>query len=131
MSNIDWKELLGFGEDELQDMRFVGYSYIRQGHYKTAKLFFEALVVLSGQNAYDMQTLGAIYLQIGDNLAALNHLEKAIKIQPEHAPTQINRAKALLLLGYKKQGLQAAQDLVSHEDLAIADQASALIMAYS
>ncbi|GAB4192815.1 MAG: hypothetical protein Tsb0015_15270 [Simkaniaceae bacterium] len=131
MSDVNWQEMLGFGEDELQDMRFVGYSYIRQGHYETAKLFFEALIILSDQNAYDFQTLGAIYLQLGDNLAALNYLEKALKMEPAHGPTLLNRAKALLLLGYKKQGITAAQELLAHPDTAIADQASALLMAYS
>lgn len=131
MSNVNWLDLLGWGNGEIEDLRFVGYSYIKQGHYDIALKFFEALATLSDQNEYDLQTLGAIYLQMGNNLSALNYLERAIKVNATHYPTLLNRAKALLLLGYKRQGLMQAKMLETNGDQQIADQAKALLLAYS
>jgi tetratricopeptide (TPR) repeat protein len=80
---------------------------------------------------YDLQTLGALYLQKGNNLMALNYLEKALKLDPHHAPTLLNRTKALFALGYKKQGLSQAKALEKNPETSIADQATALLLAYS
>lgn len=130
MSQINWLSILGWSPEELEDLRFVGFSYIKQGHYTMALTFFEALVVLSPDNLYDCQTLGALYLQTGNNLMALNYLEKAAKLDPAHAPTLLNRSKALLALGYKKQGLMQAKALENHPEKSIASQAYALTLAY-
>ena len=127
---MDWLSVLGWSGEELEDLRFVGYSYIKQGKYDIALKFFEALVILSPQSSYDLQTLGALYLQIGNNLMALNYIEKALKIQPNHAPTLLNRAKVLFALGYKKQGLLQAQALENNLSDLIAGQAQALVLAY-
>ena len=131
MVEINWLDVLGWQGEELEDLRFVGYSYLKQGLYDTAITFFEALVTLSPTSAYDVQTLGALYLQKGNNLMALNYLEKALKLDPNHAPSLLNKTKALLSLGYKKQGLAQAKDLESSQDPAIANQAGALFQAYS
>ena len=122
--------MLGWSDEEINDLRFVGYSYIKEGHYEIAKKFFEALVVLCPDSPYDLQTLGAIYLQIGDNLQALNYFDKALKLDPEHAPTLLNRAKALLLLGYHRQGLAQASLLMLSADKRVSNQAEALILSY-
>ncbi len=130
MSKVNWTDLLGWTDEEVNDLRFVGYSYIKEGHYEIAKKFFEALVVLCPDSAYDFQTLGAIYLQIGDNNQALNFFDKALTIDPEHDPTLLNRAKALLLLGYHRQGLAQASILKASKNLRVSSQAEALILAY-
>lgn len=130
MTQVNWLEILGWNADELEDLRFVGYSYIRQGHYAMALTFFEALVILSVDHVYDLQTLGALYLQTGNNLMALNYLEKAVKLDASHGLTLLNRSKALLALGYKKQGLMQAKILESHSERNISSQAHALAMAY-
>jgi tetratricopeptide (TPR) repeat protein len=131
MSDADWIAILGWGQEELEDLRLVGYSYIRQGKYDIATTFFEALVVLVPHSVYDTQTLGALYLQKGNNLMALNYIEKALKLDPTHAPTLLNRTKALFALGYKKQALAQAHHLENHPEVEIAHQAQALILAYS
>ena len=130
MQQTDWLNVLEWSVDELEDLRFIGFSYIRQGHYEMALTFFEALVVLSKEQLYDLQTLGALYLQTGNNQMALNVLEKAVKRDGEHAPTLLNRSKALLALGYTKQGLMQAKSLEKHPQKEIASQASALSLAY-
>ena len=131
MSDVKWLDILGWKDEELEDLRFIGFSYIKQGHYDIALTFFEALVTLSPESLYDMQTLGAIYLQKGNNLMALNYLERALKIDPSHEPSQLNRTKALLALGYKKQGLLQARLLEKSADPIVCGQASALVSAYS
>ncbi len=131
MSNVEWLSILGWSLEELEDLRFVGYSYIKQGKYDIATSFFEALVILAPDSVYDLQTLGAIYLQRNNNLMALNYIEKALKLQSNHLPTLLNRTKALFALGYKKQALAQAKALEHHPEEAIAGQAQALILAYS
>ena len=131
MTSINWTELLGWSDEEVNDLRFVGYTYVKEGHYPIAKKFFEALVVMCPDCAYDQQILGAIYLETGDNLQALNYFDKSLKIEPEHAPTLLNRAKALLLLGYQRQGLAQASKLKASGNQRVSGQAEALILSYA
>ena len=127
----DWLDILGWNQDELEDLRFVGYSYIKQGKYDVATTFFEALAVLVPESTFDLQTLGALYLQKGNNLMALNYIEKALKLDPTHLPTLLNRTKALFALGYKRQALSQARALEKCTEEQIAGQAQALILAFS
>jgi tetratricopeptide (TPR) repeat protein len=123
-------DVLGWGNEEIDDLRFVAYSYIKEGVYDVATTFFDAIEVLIPPNAYDLQTIGALHLQIGNGLKALDYLDRALKLDPTHLPTQINRAKALFMLGYKRQGLVAAMELEKNENKDVKEQASALILAY-
>ena len=131
MDQIDWMSILGWSDEELSGLRFVGYSYIKQGKYDIAITFFEALVTLSPSSIYDLQTLGALYLQENNNLMALNYIEKALKLDPIHQPTLLNRVKVLFALGYKKQALAQARELEKSKDPEITQHAEALIIAYS
>ena len=130
MSQLNWTEILGWGKDELDDLRYVAYSYIQQGVYDVALTFFDALAVLETPAAYDLQTVGALHLQIGNGLKALDYIDRSLKLDPTHLPTQLNRAKALFLLGYKRQGLMQAMELEKCSEKSIASQASALILSY-
>jgi len=130
MSQIDWTEILGWGNEEIEDLRYVAYSYLKQGLYDIALTFFNAIEVLSPHTAYDSQTIGAIYLQLGSSLKALDYLDRALKLEPQHLPTQLNRAKALFMLGYKQQGLAQAMYLGKQPDEGIAAQAQALVLSY-
>lgn len=127
---MEWLSVLGWGKEELEDVRFIGYSYIKQGKYDTATTFYEALVLLNPESLYDLQTLGALYLQTGNNLMALNYIEKALKLDPTHLPTLLNRTKTLFMLGYKRQALAQAKVLEKCQQEQISNQAQALIMAY-
>ena len=130
MSDVNWLEVLDWSNEELEDLRFVGYSYLKQGKYEIALTFFEALVVLDPANAYNLQTLGALHLQLNNNLMALNFIERSLKIEPDHLPTKLNRAKALFGLGYKRQAQRDAQILSTADDPKISHQAEALLIAY-
>jgi tetratricopeptide (TPR) repeat protein len=131
MSRIDWRSKLGWTNEQLEELRFVGYAYIRQGKYDIALPLFEALCVLDPESAYDAQTLGAIYLQIGNPNKALIYFDRALKLEADHAPTLINLAKTFFMLGRKQEGLKLANILKNEPNLQIANAARALILAYS
>lgn len=130
MSQINWTEVLGWGTEEIDDLRYVAYSYIKEGIYDVALTLFDALAVLTQPTAYDLQTVGALHLQTGNGLKALDFLDRSLKLDPSHLPSQLNRAKALFMLGYKKQGLTQALDLQKCSDKEIVEQASALVLSY-
>lgn len=131
MSRINWLQTLGWSEEQLDDMRYTGYAYIRQGKYEIALPFFEALSVLSPDNPYDAQTLGAIYLQLGNPGKALKFFDRALKMEADHTPTLLNLCKALFMLGKKDEGLKLANILKNEPDPYIANIAKALILAHS
>jgi len=127
---VDWLEILGWGPEEIEGLRGSAYSYIKEGIYDIPLAFFDALTVLTPQVPYDLQTLGALHLQLGNGLKALDYLDRSLKLEPHHLLTQLNRAKALLMLGYKRQGLVQALELEKCNDKDIAMAASALVLAY-
>jgi tetratricopeptide (TPR) repeat protein len=127
---MDLLEVLGWNERELADIRYAAYTYLRQGVYDTALKFFDAILILSPPAPYDLQTIGALHLQMGNGLKALDFLDRALKLEPENFLTQLNRAKALFMLGYKRQGLVQVLELEKCPDKEIASQASALVLAY-
>ena len=130
MSQMNWLEVLGWHKSEVDDLRYVAFSYIKQGGYEIALTFFDAITILTTPNTYDLQTIGALHLQLGNGLKALDFLDRALKLDPTHLPTQLNRAKALFMLGYKRQGIQQAQDLETSENKEIAAAAAALLMGH-
>lgn len=131
MKENHWMDLLGWGPDQLHNLRMVGFSLLEQGHYEKARIYFESLIVLDPSNAYHHQTLAAIYLQLDANDLALQSCDEALKIAPLHAPTQLNRAKALLMLGKRQEGIQAAKQLQYCTNERLANDAMALILSYS
>jgi len=126
-----WKEILGWSQEQFDDLRFVGFAYLKEGKYDVATPIFESLVILLPQSAYDWQTLGGLYLETGDNLKALQTIERALKLDPTHEPTLLNRTKALFALGYKRQALAQAKTLEINPNPQIANAAAALLLAYS
>lgn len=131
MARPNWNQILGWTADQIDDLRLLGFSYLKQGKYDVATPIFEALVLLAEDSAYDLQTLGALYLETGQNLQALNTIEQALKIDPSHDTTLLNRTKVLFALGYKRQALAQAKalELLSNQD--VANQAKALLLAHS
>lgn len=121
---------MGWSEDQTEDLRNAGYAYIRQGKYDIALPFYNALTVLNPDNAYDAQTLGALYLQLNNPAKALKAFDKALKLEADHAPTLLNVTKALFMLGKIEEGLKLANILKTEKDPAIANMAKALILAY-
>lgn len=131
MSDIDWLKSLGWNEEQIDDLRYVGYAYIRQGKYDIAIPIFEALCVLDKESAYDAQTLGALHLQLGNPNKALKYFDRALKLEADHAPTLLNLTKTFFMLGKKQEGLKLANILQNEKNPQIANVAKALILAYT
>jgi len=127
---MDWLEILGWDQEEIDDLRSAGYSYIQQGVYDVAMKYYEALTILTPSNSFDTGTMGALFLQMGNGLQALDYIDRSLKIEPENPEVRLNRAKALFMLGYRRQGLLQAMELEKCEDEHIASQAAALVLAY-
>jgi len=130
MAIVNWRAILGWNDEQLEELRFSGFSFLREGHYNKALIFFEALIILDPTSTYDTQTLGALHLQMGNGKKALSILDQALALDPIHEPTQINKVKALLTCGQKVQAMQLANTLQKSEDTTIANDASALLIAF-
>lgn len=124
---LEWKNI---SEEQREEIQWIGFSYIRQGRYEIALPLFSMLVEINGESIYDVQTLGALYLQTDQAEKGIKILEKALQLAPEDAPTQLNYAKALFSLGYREMALQKVRKLRKHRKKTIARQARALILAY-
>lgn len=127
---VNWREKLGWSDEQLEDLRITGFAYIRQGKYNIAIPFFEALTVLDPESAYDAQTLGALYVQVGNPAKALRYLDRALKLERDHGPTLLNLAKAFLMLGNKREGLKIAGILRKSRDPRLRSMSEALFMAF-
>lgn len=130
MKHQNWLDLLGWHPSQLEELRFAGFSYLKEGQYEMALRFFRALVILDPTSLYDHQTLGALYLEIGNKEEALKTIDHALSLDPAHEPTQLNRVKALLLHGRRQEALRLARRLETSKSLAISQDASALLTAY-
>lgn len=130
MGTINWREKLGWTDEHIEDLRYTGYAYIRQGKYAIALSFFEALVILEPDNNYDAQMLGAIYLELNQPAKALKYLDLALKTEGDHGPALLNLMKAFFMLNRLEEGLRLAQILKNEPDLAISNVAKALILAH-
>lgn len=130
MGTVNWRQVLGWTESQLEELRLTGYYYIRQGKYDVALPFYEALIIVDPDKPYNWQTLGALHLELGNTKIAASHLERALELNPKHAPTLLNHTKALIELGDIKQGLKMARALKKHSNAQISSFASALLLAY-
>lgn len=131
MSRINWLEKLKWDSEQIDDLQYVGFAYIRQGKYDIALPIYEALCVLDPVDAYNPQTLGAIYLQLGQANKALKCFDRALKLDADHTPTLLNLAKTFFMLGRTEEGLKLANILKEESNPAISNTARALILAYS
>lgn len=130
MLDNEWKAILSWGDSELEELRLSGFAFIKEGHYDKALSFFEALVILDPLNIYDIQTLGALYLELGRNEQALSTLDKALRLQGDHLPTLMNKTKSLFSLKRTDEAIALAHFLRSCSDPIIADDAEALLLSH-
>jgi tetratricopeptide (TPR) repeat protein len=131
MAKRDWRTILGWTDVHIQEIRHTAFSYVRQGKYEIALPFFEALVVVDPQSVYDLQMLGAIYVQVGQPEKAIKYLNKALQSEADHSPTLLNLTKAFFMAKRTDDGLRLARLLQNDKDPYIAGNASALLMCYS
>ncbi|HRW58126.1 MAG TPA: tetratricopeptide repeat protein [Chlamydiales bacterium] len=127
MSSIAWLEILNWNETQLTDLKNVGYQYVLQGKYDIALKIYKALVTLNPNDNYNNKILGSIYLELNNPLEALNFYNQALKLDPDDAYTEMNRAKSLYLLGYHKQATQAMQKLSMSSNKKVAQEATSFL----
>lgn len=131
MARRDWKKTLGWTDSHTEEMRYAAYSYVRQGKYDIALPLFEALSLLEPESVYDLQMLGAIYVQINKPLKAIKCLDQALQIEGDHSPTLLNLTKAFFMAEKIDDGIRLARILQNDKDPYIAGQAAALLLSYS
>ena len=122
-----WKNYLKWSEKQINDVRYLACSYLYEGKYDVAISFFEALTVVDPNNIYDLEALGALYLEINNNKEALNYLNKALNLKPKDPTILLNKATALLSLGYKKEGKEILAILQHVKNTKIMNKATAML----
>ncbi len=127
---MQWLDILNWSDHHLEELRFIGFSYLEQGKYDLALVFFEALTVLEADNNSDLQTLGALHLEKGNNVKALEYLDRSLEMKKDEGAL-LNRVLTLFKLAHKEQALTEAKLLINAQDQEIAMQAQALIMAFA
>ncbi|NGX49080.1 MAG: hypothetical protein K940chlam5_00676 [Candidatus Anoxychlamydiales bacterium] len=127
---MDWQNYLELTDDSIEDLRSVGYLYVKQGCFDIALDFFNALLILHPGNSYDESIIGALYLEKGKYLEALEHLDEVLKVDPSNYLVLLNKAKTLFSLGYRTEAIAITKMLSNCPDKKLSSQASALIEAY-
>lgn len=127
----DWLNILGWTQTHLDELRFMGFDILKEGQYQRARTYFESLIILDPSSIYDKQTLGAIYTELNEHQKALDTLNEVLASEPEDAPSLLNKTKVLIGLGQITEALVIAQSLTRSKDKTIANDAEALILAYS
>lgn len=130
MAMREWKKELGWTEEQIEDMRNIAFSYIRQGKYEIALPFFDALAILDKEDVYNVQLLGAIYVQINQPKLAIKYLNQALQLQGDHGPTLLNLMKAFFMSHMIEDGLRLARVLKNDTDVFISSSAKALLLCY-
>lgn len=130
MTQATWKDVLEWDQGQVDEVRQLGYAYIKQGHYELALSLFEGLIGLEQIALADAHLLGALYLEMGNYTEATRWLNRALEYEPSHLLTLLNKAKALLVAGHLDEGLALARTLSTGEETEIANTAEALLLAY-
>lgn len=131
MIDVDWKEILGWSDEHVSQVRSIGFLYYKQGAYDIAATCFEALLIINPHALYELQTLSAIYIQMHRPQEALTLIDRALSIDPSHEPTLFNRCKALFALGDKNSALDIAALLEKSHDPFIAKTARAYLQSFA
>lgn len=126
----NWRRILGWEAPQIEDLRRLAQAYVREGHYRRAIPLLKAVCHLDPACTVDLQLLGALYLQVGEYQEALSRLREALKREKSHLPSQLNRAKALLLSGNRSQGFHLLHLLKKARNRTIRQQAEALLLAH-
>lgn len=131
MSELNWLEIMGWDEGYLDQLRSTAFLYIRQGKYDIAKDYFHMLTVIDPEQSFDLQTLGAIYLQEDNPSLALGYLQKAKSLDPGNWTISLNYIKAMLSMGYQQESINLIEEFLRGcKDPFLRSDAEALKMAY-
>ncbi|NGX34804.1 MAG: hypothetical protein K1060chlam1_01160 [Candidatus Anoxychlamydiales bacterium] len=127
---MDWQSYLELSDESIEDLRSVGYLYVKQGCFDIALDFFNALLIFNPGNTYDESIVGALYLENGKYTEALEHLDESLKVEPKNYLVLLNKAKTLFSLGYRTEALAITKMISNCPNKKLASQALALLQAY-
>ena len=84
-------------KDEIRIISEIAYVLAEQGRISEAIVLFEGLASVAPATAYFRAALGAMYLRLKKPEAAIEHLNSALKTEPDNIAALVNRGEAYLL----------------------------------
>jgi Flp pilus assembly protein TadD len=84
---------------EIRIISEIAYALAQQGRAREAIVLFEGLVALAPATAYFQAALGALCLRLKNFPRAIEHLDAALKIEPNDVVSLVNRGEAKLRAG--------------------------------
>lgn len=94
--------------DEIRLVSELGYALAQQGRNSEAIVIFEGLSALAPATHYFDSALGALWLREAVFEKAVQHLDSALRSDPDDIPNRVNRAEALI---HEQQIEKAIEDL--------------------
>ncbi|MBM4318409.1 MAG: tetratricopeptide repeat protein [Deltaproteobacteria bacterium] len=92
-------EGISLDEHVQQEERFeVAYQHLRCGRFEDAIHGFQGMLAVRPDHVQSHGNLGIAYAYVGDKQRALQHLDRALELDPEYEPAIVNR-RAVLDLG--------------------------------
>jgi tetratricopeptide (TPR) repeat protein len=120
-----------YSKDEIYAVAEMGYHYLRCGGFKLAYVLFEALAAIDGRDAYFALALGLSAEKLGDRERAIEHYQRACKLDPRDPRPEVNLAEVLLETGDKPRALtllqSAAKKASLRHDAALENKATAML----
>ena len=92
-------------EPDIAGLFEKGLAHHQQGQLVQAKAIYEQVLAKCAQHFDAMHLLGVISAQTGLPLLSIELIDKAIKINPDHAAAHSNRGNVLLELKHPKEAL--------------------------
>jgi len=83
-------------KDEIRIISEIAYVLAQQGRISEAIVLFEGLSAVAPATAYFQAALGAMFLRLKNSERAIEHLNAALKIEPDNIPALVNRGEAFL-----------------------------------
>jgi len=128
---VEWRSVVGWGQEEIDELRSIAYAYMRQGQMTLAHTFFEALVVLQPNSLYDLRMLASLRDLLGDPAGAIEVYQQLLKNEPNDLFASIGLSKALLATGQRGPAMERLRLLSTCANRLIANDAQALLLAYA
>ena len=126
------REQIGMTREEFLEMGRIGGVFYQQGNYEKARTIFEGLVELDPESSDAHSALGGVLTQLRVNdEEALDHLNKAVELDPSQIAPYVNRAEIYIrkiLLEEAVENLKKAIDLDPDEKDPGANRARAMVL---
>ena len=108
--------------DEIRIISEVAYTLAQQGRAREAIILFEGLVAVAPATAYFQSALGALFLRLKEFRQAIEHLDVALKTEPDDITSLVNRGEAHLRNGNVEQGISDLEKALQNDTQTISKQ---------